>query len=120
MNYIGIDISKYKHDCFILSDFGEVVNAGLSFANNAEGFRILEQELISCGKGNVRIGLEATGNYGINLKLFLEKGGYDFMEINPLLIKEFVKSTSLRRTKTDKLDAKTIAQYVLAREYRPH
>jgi len=120
MNYAGIDISKYKHDCFILSDFGEVINAGFSFANNAEGFRKLEQELKLCGKGNVRIGLEATGNYGINLKLFLEKIGFDFMEINPLLIKQYRKSSTLRRTKTDKLDAKTIADYIREREYRPN
>jgi hypothetical protein len=31
MHYVGIDISKYKHDCFILGDFGEVVNSGYSF-----------------------------------------------------------------------------------------
>jgi len=120
MNYAGIDISKYKHDCFILSDFGEVVNEGFSFANNAEGFRMLERELLLCGKGNVRIGFESTGNYGINLKLFLERIGFDFMEINPILIKEHIKSNTLRRTKTDKLDAKAIAGYILEKEYRPH
>ena len=38
MIYAGIDISKYKHDCFILSDFGEVVNDGFSFTNTAKGF----------------------------------------------------------------------------------
>lgn len=120
MNYMGIDVSKYKHDCFVLSDFGEVVNEGYSFANNSDGFGKLEQELYLYGKGNVRIGLEATGNYGINLKLFLEKIGFDFMEINPLLIKEYSKSNSLRRTKTDKLDAKAIAGYLLKQCYRPH
>lgn len=120
MNYAGIDISKYKHDCFILSDFGEVIHAGFSFANNVEGFKTLEQELRKCGEGNVRIGLEATGNYGINLKLFLEKIGFDYMEINPMLIKQHIKSTTLRRTKTDKLDAKAIADYIKEREYRPN
>ena len=120
MNYVGIDISKYKHDCFILSDFGEVINDCFSFANNAEGFQRLMQELNLCGKGNVRIGLEATGNYGINLKLFLERTGFDYMEINPVLIKQYIKSTTLRRTKTDKLDAKAIAEYLRAREYRPN
>lgn len=32
------------------------------------------------------------------------------MEFNPLLVKEFSKSLSLRKTKTDKVDAMTIAQ----------
>jgi transposase len=120
MNYVGIDISKYKHDCFIMSDLGEVVNDGFSFTNNAGGFAMLQNELELCGKGNTRIGFEATGNYGINLKLFLERIGYDYMEINPLLIKEYIKSKSLRRTKTDKLDAMAIAGYILAQGYRPH
>jgi len=120
MNYAGIDISKYKHDCFILSDLGEIVNEGFSFANNAEGFRRLQKELERCGQDNVRIGFEATGNYGINLKLFLERIGFDYMEINPLLIKEHIRSNTLRRTKTDKLDAKAITDYLLSKAYQPH
>ena len=42
------------------------------------------------------------------MKLFLEKNNYSFMEFNPLLVKEFNKSLSLRRTKTDKVDAVVI------------
>lgn len=99
MNYIGIDISKYKHDCFIMTDLGEVINEGSSFTNNAEGFVMLQRELEPCKEGGVQIGFESTGNYGINLKLFLEKIGYDYMEVNPLLIKEYIKSQTLRRTK---------------------
>ena len=120
MNYMGIDISKYKHDGFILSDFGEVINEGFSFANDAEGFKKLEQELKLCGEGNVRIGFESTGNYGINLKLFLERIGYEFMEINPLLVKEHIRGNTLRRTTTDKLSAKAIARYMLSKGYHPH
>lgn len=59
---------------------------------------------------NVQIGLEATGHYGLNLKLFLEKNNYSFMEFNPLLVKEFYKSLSLRKTKTDKIDAVVITK----------
>lgn len=120
MNYAGIDISKHKHDCFIVADFGEVVNEGFSFANNAEGFSTLLGVLRKCDNQNLKIGFEATGNYSINLKLFLEKNGYSFMEINPILIKEHIKSTSLRRTKTDRLDAMSIANYLAAKEYLPH
>ena len=120
MNYVGIDIAKYKHDCFIQTEFGDVVNEGFSFANNAEGFKLLQTELERCGRDNVRIGLEATGNYGINLKLFLENIGFDYMEINPLLIKEYIRSNTLRRTKTDKLDAIAISGYILEKAYKPH
>jgi transposase len=64
--------------------------------------------------------METTGNYGINLKLFLERIGFEFMEINPLLVKEHIRGKSLRRTTTDKLSAKAIAEYMLSKGYRPH
>ena len=120
MIYAGIDISKYKHDCFILSDFGEVVNDGFSFTNTAKGFALLQKELAVCEPANVRIGFEATGNYAVNLKLFLDKIGFDYMEINPFLVKEYIRSTSLRRTVTDKICAKHIAGYLCERVYNPN
>ena len=120
MNYFGIDISKYKHDCFIITDLGEVINEGFSFDNSAEGFAVLQLELQNCKHGGVRIGFEATGNYAVNLKNFLEKSGFDYMEINPFLIKEFIKSKSLRKTKTDKLDAKYFSTLSITRSYRQH
>ena len=35
MNYMGIDVSKYKHDAFIISAFGDIINEGFSFTNDA-------------------------------------------------------------------------------------
>jgi transposase len=116
---VGIDISKYKHDCYTVTEFGDVINEGFTFTNSAEGFGQLAAELELC-KDEIRIGFEATGNYGINLKLFLEKIGYDYMEINPLLVKEYIRSNTLRRTVTDKLSAKAIAGYISEKKYRLH
>ena len=92
MIYVGIDISKYKHDCFICKDAGEVIVENLSFTNNKKGFQQFLDLLKPYDNSNVHIGLEATGHYGLNLKLFLEKNNYSFMEFNPLLVKEFYKS----------------------------
>ena len=40
MIYVGIDISKYKHDCFIMNnDTGEIIVENLSFENNKKGFQ---------------------------------------------------------------------------------
>ena len=94
MIYVGIDISKYKHDCFICKDTGEVIVENLSFTNNKKGFQQFLDLLKPYDNFNVHIGLEATGHYGLNLKLFLEKNNYSFMEFNPLLVKEFYKSLS--------------------------
>lgn len=120
MIYIGIDISKYKHDCFICSDTGEVIVENLSFENNQKGFQKFLDLLKPYDNSNVHIGLEATGHYGLNLKLFLEKNNYSFMEFNPLLVKEFSKSLSLRRTKTDKADAIIICQKLMSVPYKPN
>ena len=120
MIYVGIDISKYKHDCFICNDLGEIIVENLSFENTKKGFQQFLDLLKSYDNSNVHIGLEATGHYGLNLKLFLEKNNYTFMEFNPLLVKEFSKSLSLRKTKTDKADAMTIAQKLLSVPYKPN
>ena len=103
MYYIGIDISKFKHDCEVIDDAGDVVTPSWSFANDLEGFLQFKALLDSLGT-ETKIGLESTGHYGMNLKLFLEADGFSFMEFNPLLINRFVKSKSLRETKTDAID----------------
>ena len=120
MIYVGIDISKYKHDCFICSDTGEVIVENLSFDNNQKGFQQFLDLLKPYDNSNVHIGLEATGHYGLNLKLFLEKNNYSFMEFNPLLVKDFAKSLSLRKTKTDKADAIIICQKLMSVPYKPN
>ena len=120
MIYIGIDISKYKHDCFICKDTDEVIVENLSFENTKKEFQQFLDLLKSYDNFNVRIGLEATGHYGLNLKLFLEKNNYTFMEFNPLLVKEFEKSLTLRRTKTDKVDATIICQKLMSVPYKPN
>ena len=120
MIYVGIDISKYKHDCFVCKDTGEIIIENLSFENNKKGFQQFLDLLKPYDNDNVHIGLEATGHYGLNLKLFLEKNNYSFMEFNPLLVKEFSKSLSLRRTKTDKVDAMIICQKLMSVPYKPN
>lgn len=121
MYFVGIDISKYKHDCFICTETGEVIEENLSFTNTNEGFAQLLNLLKSLDNNKeIRIGFEATGHYGINLKLFLEKNNYSFMEFNPALVKKFISTLTLRRTKTDKKDAMLITKYLISVDYKPH
>ena len=119
MYYIGIDISKFKHDCAIIDDSGAVVSPSWSFANDHDGFSQFKSLLDSLGD-ETRIGLESTGHYGMNLKLFLESNNFSFMEFNPLLINRFVKSKSLRKTKSDSIDCVMIARYLMTVEYKPY
>ena len=119
MYFVGIDISKFKHDCAIIDELGDVITSSWSFNNDYEGF-LLFRELLNALDGDKKIGFESTGHYGHNLKLFLEDNNFSFMEFNPLLISRFVRSKSLRKTKTDTLDAQSIAQYLMTVEYKPY
>lgn len=118
--YIGIDISKYKHDFCIISNTGEVIVENLFFENNKKGFQELLEKLKPYNKSDVHIAFEATGHYSKNLELFLIDQGYSFMKMNPLVIHQFLKARSLRRTKTDKADSLAIANYLMSVPYKPN
>ena len=118
--YVGIDISKYKHDFCIISCAGEVIVENDSFENNKKGFQFLLDHLKPYNKSDVCIAFEATGHYSLNLELFLTNQGYSFVKMNPLVIHQFLKARSLRRTKTDKADSITIANYLMSVPYKPN
>lgn len=121
MYYVGIDISKFKHDCFITTESGEFVINSFSIKNNNDGFQELLSVLNSLNpQEEIRIGFEATAHYALNLKLFLEKAHYSFMEFNPVLLAKFNKSQTLRRTKTDAIDCTSIARWLMTVEYKPY
>lgn len=118
--YVGIDIAKLKHDCFIMTSDGEVVRNSFSFPNNEEGFQTLKMALEQLNNSQkIKIGLEATGHYGRNLKMFLTSIGYEYSELNPYLVKKFIQSITLRRTKTDKVDARMIAKFMQLEANKP-
>ena len=118
--YIGIDISKYKHDFCIISNTGEVIVENSSFENNKKGFQYFLDQLKPYNKSNVQIAFEATGHYSLNLECFLTNQGFSYMKINPLVVHQFLKARSLRRTKTDKADSLTIASYLMSVPYKPN
>ena len=118
--YVGIDISKYKHDFCIISNAGELILENSSFKNNKIGFQCLLEHLKPYNKSDIRIAFEATGHYSLNLELFLTNNGYTYTKTNPLIIHQFLKARSLRRTKTDKADSITIAKYLMSVPYQPN
>ena len=111
MTYVGIDVAKDKHDCYIVNSDGEILADVFTISNDQIGFNLLFQTLQSVAPdlSKVKVGLEATGHYSYNILGFLLDKGLATFVINPLHTNLFRKSTSLRRTKTDKVDARTIA-----------
>lgn len=113
---VGIDVAKEKHDCFILSSEGEVLADVFTIQNNAEGFNQLLQVIQSCASpiDKMKVGLEATGHYSYNILGFLLEKGLPTFVINPLHTNLYRKSLSLRKTKTDRVDARTIATMLMS------
>ena len=113
---VGIDIAKDKHDCFILSSEGEILADVFTIPNNAEGFDTLLQTIRRCARptDKIKVGLEATGHYSYNIVGFLLNKGLPTYVINPLHTNLYRKSLSLRKTKTDRVDARTIATMLMS------
>ena len=121
MYFIGIDISKYKHDCCIISAADQKVVSKVTIKNNKAGFDELLTIINSLSNPeDIRIGFESTAHYALNLELFLESSLLTFMEVNPVLISEYKKSKTLRLTKTDSVDCESIARWLMTVEYKPH
>ena len=116
MIFVGIDVAKNKHDCFITNSDGEVLFHSFSITNNLSGFTELYQNILSVmdGVNKVKVGLEATGHYSYNLLGFLLDKGLTTFVINPLHTNLYRKSLSLRKTKTDKVDSRTIATMMMS------
>ena len=116
MIYVGIDVAKDKHDCFITNSDGEVLFKAFTIQNNHDGFDDLFQKIqaVTDDLSKVKVGLEATGHYSYNILGFLLDKGLTTFVINPLHTNLFRKGLSLRQTKTDKVDAHTIALMLMS------
>ena len=116
MVYVGIDVAKDKHDCFIISSEGEVLHDVFTIPNNMDGFDNLFHRISSVSEDldKVKVGLEATGHYSYNILGYLLDKGLTTFVINPLHTNLYRKSLSLRKTKTDKVDARTIAAMLMS------
>ena len=116
MIFIGIDVAKDKHDCFIISSDGEILCDVFTIANTLNGFNELLSKIksVTLDLDKIKVGIEATGHYSYNLLGFLLDNGLPTYVLNPLHTNLYRKSLSLRKTKTDKVDARTIASMLMS------
>lgn len=106
---VGIDISKGKSMICILKPYGEVIRKPFEISHTEKDL----SELTRVIKGlddEVRVIMEATGNYHLPVLSYLKEQEIFVSVINPLVMKKYV-STVLRKGKTDKLDSIKIANY---------
>ena len=115
MIYVGIDVAKDKHDCCILDDEGRKLYPVFTISNDKVGFDefFSRIEEVTSDKTEIKVGLEATGHYSNNLLTSLVDKGFPTIVINPLHTNLYRKGLSLRKTKTDKVDAGSIAMMLM-------
>ena len=114
--FVGIDVSKDFSTAQGVDKNGKKLFY-LRFAMNAGGFSELLKAMMKFTEHitEITVSMESTGCYHINLFSFLSSEGVACVVVNPLLITNFAR-LSLRKTKTDKKDAYTIARFLLANE----
>ena len=109
---IGIDVSKGKSTVCGMKPGGEIVYTPFEVQHTREGMSELVSLLRSSGE-EVRAVLESTGSYHCPVVAALLENGIFVSVVNSLRMKRFC-SQSIRKVKTDRIDAMQIALYGLA------
>jgi transposase len=110
---IGIDISKHKFDVAYCTSNQKWKDK--SFENSPIGFKSFLGWLSDHKVQDLHVVMEATGRYGEDFAHFLYVAGHNVSIVNPAQIKHYGKSL-LRRTKTDKVDSRLIAEFAQRHE----
>jgi len=114
--FIGIDIGKYRHQAAFLDNSGNDLCPSIPFDNSDEGFACFFRTLQAVSDGNPIVGMEATGHYWLNLYCALLAREIETHVINPIQT-DAVRRMNLRRTKTDSVDCRYVAQVIRIGDY---
>ena len=120
--YVGIDVSKYKHDIAIVNEQKQPVAKPFIITDDLEGYQDLIQQLDELLRRydthRFYIGLESTGDYWKNIYYYLKQQPQPVVVtvINPVQTRAYAKS-ELRRASTDAVNARDIARFMA--EKRP-
>jgi transposase len=111
--FIGIDVSKGSLDVFIYPEnqFGK-------FSNNEQGFKALIQwvkKMLKSQFSKAFFAFEHTGLYSLPLAIYLNEQKIPFAMIAGLQLK---RSLGIARGKSDKIDARKIAEYAFEKRDR--
>lgn len=113
---LGIDVSKDKLDVALRLVDGKMRSKVV--ANTPEGFAVLRAFLDKQNVTALHACMEATGIYWEACAEYLAEAGFTVSVVNPAQVKAFGRSR-LQRTKTDKADARLIAEFCAAQVPEP-
>ena len=118
MFFVGIDIAKKTHQAAITSDDGNLIGKTFKFSNTIDGFNLLLEKLsaVTTDLSQFEIGMEATGHYWLNLYTWLSDRNFKIHFINPLQ-SDALRNLYIRKTKTESVDSKIIADVIRIGQY---
>ncbi len=108
--YVGVDIAAATATAAWIT-LDEPMSAPLTVAQTTQGYATLHARLAATGIAatDTLIVLEATGSYWITLATTLVERGYQVSVVNPKRAHHVAK-VLLKRSKTDAIDAETLAR----------
>lgn len=112
---VGIDVSKDKSTICFLKPYGEVVHKPFEVFHTENSLSHLIDLILSLDE-QIRVVMEATGNYHLLILNYLQSHHVFVAVINPLIMHKYA-NLSLRRGKTDSLDSIKIAKFGLDNWY---
>ena len=122
--FVGIDVSKHKHDVAIVNEQKKLVGQQFVITDDLQGYQSLVNRLDHFAHQwpveSFYIGLESTADYWKNLYYYLKRqsDAFRLTVINPVQTKAHAK-TELRRAKTDPVNAKDIACFMVEKRPEP-
>jgi transposase len=115
--FCGIDVAKRRHQALVLDSAGKILKPAFAVTNDRRGFDLLLEQLRQL-PGPVVVALEATGHYWLALYQVLTDQGFRVLVFNPLQIHAYRRS-GVRLCKTDRTDARWIADFARIGQGRP-
>ncbi|MCM3358043.1 IS110 family transposase [Psychrobacillus sp. MER TA 171] len=120
---VGLDVAKGESQVQAFLDKGKPYRKSFSIPHNLEGLKafldFLQEIEIASGGYQPSVVLESTGHYHTPVIQFLEEQNYVYIVINPL-ISHRAKSSSLRKVKTDAIDAYHLCELYYKEELEPY
>lgn len=120
---IGLDVSKGQSQGQVFLDKGQSYGKSFSFLHTQEGLHFLLnmiKEVSTLTGHSPTVILESTGHYQAAVVQFLEEHSIIFIVVNPLILNQAKKSSSLRKVKTDAVDAYQLCELYYKEEFEAY
>ena len=119
---IGLDIAKGESKGQVFLQKGKPHGKSFDIQHTKEGLSQLQEILLSVEEmagASPTVIFESTGHYHTPISQFLEEHQFVYILVNPLIAHQ-AKKSSLRKVKTDTLDAYRLCELFYKEEFEPH